>query len=89
LDRVGFDELGHINLGVMMGMVGEERGCVRPQAAAASGGGAAGSERKEDTRFERKLRATFARAIFVGVSQHMNFAVRRMQLTSSARLHVA
>jgi hypothetical protein len=35
---------------------------------------------------ERNLRATFARAIYSGVSQHMNLAVRRMQLSVAARV---
>jgi ribonuclease HI len=34
----------------------------------------------------RKLRATFARAIYCGVAQHMNLAVRRMQLSVAAVL---
>jgi hypothetical protein len=37
---------------------------------------------------ERKLRATFARAIYVRVSQHVNLAVRRMQLSVAARVKV-
>jgi hypothetical protein len=32
-------------------------------------------------RVERKLRATFARAVYVGVAQHVNLAVRRMQVS--------
>ena len=34
----------------------------------------------------RKLRATFARAIYCGVAQHVNLAVRRMQLSVAARV---
>ena len=35
---------------------------------------------------ERKLRATFSRAIYVGTSQLMNLAVRRLQLSVTARV---
>jgi hypothetical protein len=34
----------------------------------------------------RNIRATFARAIYSGVSRHMNLAVRRMQLSVAARV---
>jgi hypothetical protein len=37
-------------------------------------------------RVERKLRATFARAVYVGVAQHVNLAVRRMQVSVAARV---